>query len=44
LNELEPDDVLGELVQRQVLQPAVFEPADAVFGAGAGSVALSHPK
>jgi hypothetical protein len=35
LNELEPDRVLGELVQRQVPQSGIFEPADAVLGAGA---------
>ena len=29
----------GQLVQRQVAQPAVFEAADAVFGAGPAPVA-----
>jgi hypothetical protein len=31
---LEPDLVLGEVVQRQVAQAAVFQAADPVFGAG----------
>jgi hypothetical protein len=32
LHQLEPDDVLGELVQRPVAQPGVFQRADAVLG------------
>ena len=39
LDELEPDLVLGERLQRQVAQPGVLEAADAVFGAGAQPVA-----
>lgn len=38
LDELEPDRVLGELVQREVAQPAVFEAVNPVFGAGAHPV------
>ena len=36
--ELQPDGVVGELAEREVLQPGLLGGADAVLGAGAGAV------
>jgi hypothetical protein len=43
-NDGAPDPVLGEVVQRQVRQPAVLGAADAVFGAGAAAVPQTSPR